>query len=74
MAECHGSGNSAARGLPSYDGSLVSLGGNSMDLVTCDVAVGFMQVDLAGEGRSVLFESLAFRNKDITASARLEFL
>jgi hypothetical protein len=44
-----------------------------MDLVVGDAAVGFMQVDLSKDDGFGLFESLAFRNKDITASARLEF-
>ena len=60
-------------GLHSYNGSLVSFGGNSMDLATGDAAVGFMQVDLSGDDGFGSFEILAFRNKDITASARLEF-
>jgi hypothetical protein len=59
-------------GLHSYDGSLVSLGGNSMDLAAGDAAVGFIQVALSGDDGFGLFESLAFRNKDVTASARLE--
>ena len=58
-------------GLPSCDGALVPPGGNSMNLVAGDAAVGFMQVNPSGDDRFGLFESLAFRNKDITA--RLEF-
>jgi hypothetical protein len=64
----------AKLGLPSYYGSLVSLGGNTMDrVVGIEPTVGFMQQDVDGNFRFRVFERLALRLKDITAVIRLEF-
>jgi hypothetical protein len=65
----------APSGLPSYYGSLVSLGGNAMDLVVgIEPTVGFMQQDVDGNFRFRVVERVALRLKDITAVIRLEFL
>jgi len=64
----------APSGLPSYYGSLVSLGGNAMDLVVgIQPTVGFMQQDVDGNFRFRVAERVALRLKDITAVIRLEF-
>jgi hypothetical protein len=64
----------APSGLPSYYGSLVSLGGNAMDLVVgIEPTVGFMQQDVDGNFRFRVVERVALRLKDITAVVRLEF-
>ena len=64
----------AASGPPSFYGSLVSLGGNTMDLVVgIEPTVGFMQQDVDGNFRFRVFERLALRLKDIRAVIRLEF-
>ena len=61
-------------GLPSYYGSLVSLGGNSMDLVVgIEPTVAFEQQDVNGNYRFRVVERLALRLKDYTAIIRLEF-
>jgi hypothetical protein len=59
---------------PSYYGSLVSLGGNTMDrVVGIEPTVGFMQQDVDGNFRFRVFERMALRLKDTTAVIRLEF-
>jgi hypothetical protein len=64
----------AKYGLPSYYGSLVSLGGNSMDrVVGVDATVGFMQETPDGNFAFRVFERIALRLKDISAVCRLEF-
>jgi hypothetical protein len=64
----------APSGLPSYYGSMVSLGGNTMDLVVgIEPTVGFMQQDVTGNFRFRVFERIALRLKDISAVIRLEF-
>ena len=64
----------APSGLPSYYGSLVSTGGNTMDLVVgIEPTVGFMQQDVDGNFRFRVAERVALRLKDITAVIRLEF-
>jgi hypothetical protein len=61
-------------GLPSYYGSLVSLGGNTMDLVVgIEPTVAFEQQDVDGNYRFRVVERLALRLKDYTAIIRLEF-
>jgi len=61
--------------LPYYYGSLVSLGGNTMDrVVGIEPTVGFMQQDVDGNFRFRVFERLALRVKDISAVIRLEFM
>jgi hypothetical protein len=61
-------------GPPSYYGSLVSLGGNSMDLVVgIEPTVGFMQQDVDGNYRFRVYERLALRLKNLSAVIRLEF-
>jgi hypothetical protein len=61
-------------GLPSYYGSLVSLGGNTMDLVVgIEPTVAFEQQDVNGNYRFRVVERLALRLKDYTAIIRLEF-
>jgi len=64
----------AKSGLPSYYGSLVSLGGNSMDRVMgVDATVAFMQETPDGNFAFRVFERIALRLKDISAVCRLEF-
>jgi hypothetical protein len=61
-------------GLPSYYGSMVSLGGNAMDLVVgIEPTVAFEQQDVNGNYRFRVVERLALRLKDYTAIIRLEF-
>lgn len=61
-------------GLPSYYGSLVSLGGNTMDLVLgIEPTVAYEQQDTLGNHRFRVVERLALRLKDYTAIIRLEF-
>ncbi|MGO8896456.1 MAG: hypothetical protein ACLQB1_43175, partial [Streptosporangiaceae bacterium] len=64
----------APSGLPSYYGSMVSTGGNTMDLVVgIEPTVGFMQQDVDGNFRFRVAERVALRLKDVTAVIRLEF-
>jgi uncharacterized linocin/CFP29 family protein len=59
---------------PAYTGVLVSLGGNSMDLVVgLDATTAFMQTDTDGNYRFRVLERFALRLKDITAVVRFEF-
>ncbi len=63
-----------------YAGFVVSLGGNTMDLVRGkmtadeDVIVRFEQKDANGYYRFRVIERLALRLKDITAVVQLQFL
>jgi uncharacterized linocin/CFP29 family protein len=58
----------------SYVGVLVSLGGNTMDLVVgLDATTAFMQQDPNGNYRFRVVERLALRLKDTTGVIRLEF-
>jgi uncharacterized linocin/CFP29 family protein len=60
--------------LPPDRGLLVSLGGNSMDIVrSSDVATAFNQVDGQGRYRFRVFERFALRLKRDDAVAKLEF-
>jgi len=60
--------------LPRLTGLLVSLGGNSMDLVVgTDLTTAFLQEDKDGFYRFRVFERFALRLKDTTAVVRLEF-
>jgi hypothetical protein len=62
-------------GPPSFYGSLVSLGGNTMDYVRgIDATVGFMQQDTDGSYRFRVFQRGALRIKNIKAVIRLEFV
>ncbi|HTX08815.1 MAG TPA: hypothetical protein VME22_09395 [Solirubrobacteraceae bacterium] len=64
-----------ANGLPSYFGSLVSLGGNAVDLVVAiEPTVAFMQIDTDGNYRFRVFERIALRIKQSLALIRLEFV
>jgi uncharacterized linocin/CFP29 family protein len=59
---------------PRYFGLLVSLGGNTMDLVVgLDATTAFMQQDTDGNYRFRVLERFALRLKDVTAVIRLEF-
>jgi uncharacterized linocin/CFP29 family protein len=59
---------------PAFFGLLVSLGGNTMDLVVgLDATTAFMQQDTDGNYRFRVVERFALRLKDITAVIRLEF-
>jgi len=59
---------------PRFYGLLVSLGGNTMDLVVgLDATTAFMQQDTDGAFRFRVVERFALRLKDITAVVRLEF-
>jgi uncharacterized linocin/CFP29 family protein len=59
---------------PQYTGVLVSLGGNTMDLVVGHHATtAFMQEDPDGNFRFRILERFALRLKDSTAVIRLEF-
>jgi uncharacterized linocin/CFP29 family protein len=61
-------------GNPQYYGLLVSLGGNTKDLVVgLDATTGFMQQDTDGTYRFRVVERFALRLKDISAVIRLEF-
>ena len=58
----------------SFTGLLVSLGGNTMDLVVgLDATTAFMQQDTDGAYRFRVVERFALRVKDTTAIVRLEF-
>ncbi len=63
-----------------YTGVLVSLGGNTMDLVRArldgehDVAVAFEQKDVDGNYRFRVYQRFALRLKDYTAVVRLDFV
>ena len=62
------------QGKTSFRGILVSLGGNTMDLVVgMDASTAFMQQDVDGAYRFRVLERWALRLKDITAVIRLEF-
>jgi uncharacterized linocin/CFP29 family protein len=59
---------------PFFTGSLVSTGGNTMDLVVgIDATTAFHQVDPDGIYRFRVLERLALRLKDLSAVIRLEF-
>jgi uncharacterized linocin/CFP29 family protein len=73
-----GSGTLIAGGdgktTPKFTGSLVSVGGNTMDLVCgYDATVTCQQEDVDGNSRLRVAERLALRIKDYTAIIRLEF-
>jgi hypothetical protein len=63
-----------------YTGLVVSLGGNTMDLVRGrmseheDVIVRFEQKDVDGNYRFRVVERFALRLKDITAVVQLQFM
>lgn len=60
--------------LPEFTGILVSLGGNTVDLVVgLDPITAFMQEDTQGRYRLRVVERWALRIKDRTAVIRLEF-
>jgi uncharacterized linocin/CFP29 family protein len=60
--------------LPADSGVMVSLGGNSMDLVVgMDAMAAFMQDDTEGRCRFRVFERFVLRLKDNTAVIRLNF-
>jgi uncharacterized linocin/CFP29 family protein len=60
--------------LPAHSGVMVSLGGNSMDLVVgMDAMAAFMQDDTEGRCRFRVFERFVLRLKDNTAVIRLNF-
>jgi uncharacterized linocin/CFP29 family protein len=60
--------------LPMLRGLLVSLGGNTMDLVVgMDSTTAFLQEDTQGQFRFRVFERFALRIKDPSAVMRLEF-
>jgi uncharacterized linocin/CFP29 family protein len=60
--------------LPNFYGSLVSLGGNTMDLVRgVDATAGFMQQDTDGSYRFRVLERMGLRIKNHNALVRLEF-
>jgi uncharacterized linocin/CFP29 family protein len=74
----YGTGTLFARGkestLPRFTGLLVSLGGNTMDLVVgVDATTAFMQQDVDGAYRFRVLERFALRLKDLTAIIRLDF-
>lgn len=59
---------------PQSTGSMVSVGGNTVDLVVgIDATTAFMQQDVDGNYRFRVLERLALRLKDISAIVRLEF-
>jgi uncharacterized linocin/CFP29 family protein len=61
-------------GNASFTGVLVSLGGNTMDVVVgLDATTAFMQQDPNGNFRFRVVERFALRLKDTTAAIRLEF-
>jgi uncharacterized linocin/CFP29 family protein len=67
--EVHGTGT-----LPDLRGILVSLGGNTMDLVMgMDATTAFLQEDPDGRYRFRVYERFALRLKDPSAVIRLEF-
>ena len=60
--------------LPSATGLLVSLGGNTMDLVVgMDTVTTFQQEDPDGRFRFRVYERFALRLKDTSAVMKLEF-
>jgi uncharacterized linocin/CFP29 family protein len=60
--------------LPLLSGVLVSVGGNTMDLVSSfNPTTEFLQIDPDGEYRFKVFERFALRVKDKTAIVRFEF-
>jgi hypothetical protein len=75
-----GSGATAIVPTILYTGIVVSLGGNTMDLVRGkmsheeDVIVRFEQKDVDGNYRFRVVERFALRLKDITAVVQLQFL
>jgi uncharacterized linocin/CFP29 family protein len=73
----YGSGTLPTANLPNAAvsaGVLVSLGGNTMDLVVgLDATTAFMQVDPNGHYRFRVVERLALRLKDTSGVIRLEF-
>jgi len=61
--------------VPPLTGLLVSLGGNTMDLVVgMDVTTSFLQEDPDGRYRLRVWERFALRRKDETATIELKFL
>jgi uncharacterized linocin/CFP29 family protein len=61
--------------VPPLTGLLVSLGGNTMDLVVgMDVTASFLQEDPDGRYRLRVWERFALRRKDETAVIQLNFL
>jgi uncharacterized linocin/CFP29 family protein len=66
---------STVAGSPPFRGLLVSLGGNSMDLVVgMDATTAFMQQDVDGAYRFRIVKRFTLRLKDRTGVIRLEFL
>lgn len=62
-------------GASNFRGLLVSLGGNSMDLVVgMDATTSFMQQNVDGAYQFRVLERFALRLKDISAVIRFEFL
>ncbi|MGH8604143.1 MAG: encapsulin, partial [Gammaproteobacteria bacterium] len=60
--------------LREFTGILVSLGGNTVDLVIgMDATTAFLQEDTQGRYRLRLYQRFALRLKDQTAVIRLEF-
>jgi uncharacterized linocin/CFP29 family protein len=60
--------------LPKLNGLLLSIGGNTIDLVIGkDAITAFMQEDGEGLYRFRVFERFAVRDKDITGRVRLGF-
>lgn len=60
--------------LPPFRGFMVSLGGNTMDLVMAwDATTAFLQEDPDGRYRFRVFERFTVREKDPTSVVRLEF-
>jgi hypothetical protein len=65
----HGTGT-----LPPFTGVLVSLGGNTMDLVVgMDAITAFLQEDTEGLYQFRVFERFTLRVKDVTAVITLDF-
>jgi hypothetical protein len=65
----HGTGT-----LPPFTGVLVSLGGNTMDLVVgMDAITAFLQEDTDGLYQFRVFERFTLRLKDVTAVIKLDF-
>jgi len=60
--------------LPPSSGVLVSVGGNTMDLIVgVEPTTEFLQVSTEGVYRFRVFERFALRVKDKTAIVRLDF-
>jgi uncharacterized linocin/CFP29 family protein len=60
--------------LPPLTGLLISVGGNSMDLVVgCDATTTFLQQDAEGKYVFRVYERFALRVKDSSAILRLDF-